>query len=81
MYKDTLTFLDAQLPRIVCQFVIEKDIELLRLTTGFREFLHENVKETKKRNLDHSSLVGSSNESFKRKVLACKLSNQDLIGS
>ncbi|KAL3944314.1 MAG: hypothetical protein SGBAC_001607 [Bacillariaceae sp.] len=78
MYRDSLTLLDSQLPRIVCQFVVEKDVELLRLTTCFREFLGERAKEAKRKNLDNKALVGNSNQSLERKSPACELSNNEL---
>lgn len=78
IYKDTLALIDSQLPRIVCQFVIEKDVELLRLTTSFREFLDDRTKEAKKKCLEDKALVGSSNESLDRKSPVCDLSNHEL---
>lgn len=76
--KEVLGFLEEQLPAIVCQFVVEKDIELLRLTAGFKEFLEESSKAIRRKSQVEIPLVGRSNAPLRRKITAFTLDNQEL---
>eukprot|EP00980_Cylindrotheca_fusiformis_P025541 scaffold14008_cov124-Cylindrotheca_fusiformis.AAC.9 len=76
--KDMLGFIEEQLPAIVCQFVVEKDIELLRLTAGFKDYLEESNKYIRKKSQLEMPLVGCSNAPPRRKMTAFAFSNQEL---
>lgn len=78
MTKEALVFIEGQLPAIICQFVIENDVELLRLTAGFKEFLEGGIKAARKKIQYESPIVGSSNAPSRKSVSALSLSDQEL---
>lgn len=76
--QEVQRFIEEQLPAIVCQFVVEKDNELLRLTAGFKEFLEESSKTLRKKSRVETPVVGHSNAPVRRKIAAFTLSNKEL---
>lgn len=76
--KGALSFVEDKLPSIVAQFVVEKDIELLRLTAAFRGFLGERCKDEKKTRYGDARVVGASNAPSRRKYVSITASSQDL---
>lgn len=76
--QECVRFFQESLPAIITQLIVDKDMERLRLTAGFREFLDDRNKDAKAAQDNNPDVVGGSNAQRRHRFPSLTSSDQDL---